>query len=333
MLNSYILTFNNKIFVKSILFILLTFILIHLVYFEKFSREALKDDHEANRFNYIKQHGNNINIAAIGTSHTGNALQFSDSYFYNYGGMDGWYPQVMYSKFSHLLKNAPNLKVLFLEIDHISILTYDYKIHNKMPERYLYLLNNVKESLDESQMLKKVDTKPLLVSMKEDVAPVIHRKLIQKYLVGRNKKKIESQWSSKSKVEKDLSAEKRIKSYKLNKGLEIDTSVVKYFERVIKKANDHEIKVYLVYNPQTKEYLSKIKKENNLLVENFVNILSKKKDVTILDYRNYFDKNNDLYFSDQDHVNSEGSKLISKEIYNTVPSQFWNIMNGESSGL
>ena len=125
MLNSYISISKNKLFVSSAAFVLLLGIVSHVVFFESFSRDVLKNDLSAKLFHFIKNEGESIKVSAIGTSHTADALRMKENHFFNYARSSTWYPQVAYAKVSHLLKNAPNLKVLLLEVDHISILAYD----------------------------------------------------------------------------------------------------------------------------------------------------------------------------------------------------------------
>jgi len=313
MLNFYISISKYRIFTISIVLLLSLLMGFHFIYFEYFSKKTLQNDMETRNFKYIEKNGSSIKFASIGTSHTGDALKINDNSYYNYGGSDGWYPQVMYAKFVHLLKNAPNLKVLFLEVDHISILTYDYKIHNEMPKQYLYLLQHVDETLDETIKLKENENNLYFISMRENVAPVIHRKFIQNYLVNSGKKDIESQWSVKTEIEKMNSAKKRIESYKLNYTLSMDKLVIQYFNKVIEESKKHDIQLYLVFYPQTKEYLSQINETNNLLVEDFVTSLSKKENLILLDYRNIF-KEHSEYFANQDHLNDIGAKHFTNKL-------------------
>ena len=186
MLNSYISISRNKFFVLSLTFVLLFLIVSHLLYFEKFSRYVLKNDHSAKIFHSIQKEGDRIKVSAIGTSHTGDALKMDEDFFFNYARSSTWYPQVAYAKVSHLLQNAPSLKVLLLEVDHISILAYDHLLHTTDPDQYLYLLKHVNELLYEENRPHANDGKStFLLSLQEDVAPLIHRKFLQSYLMGR----------------------------------------------------------------------------------------------------------------------------------------------------
>ena len=75
MLNSYISISKNRLFVWTFIFALLLFIVLHVIYFEKFSRIVLKNDFSAKQFQLIKNNGSQFKVAAIGTSHTDNGLE------------------------------------------------------------------------------------------------------------------------------------------------------------------------------------------------------------------------------------------------------------------
>ena len=150
----------------------------------------------------------------------------------------------------------------------------------------------------------------LLLSLQSDVAPVIHRKYFQNYLIGREKKKEDINiWKKLTSKEKIESAKKRVHASRLDSSLKIDQAVRDYYNKAIDKARKKGIKIYLIYFPQTKEYLSEINEENNLRVDEFVSTLAKEKNVTILDYRHYFEAN-ESFFENQDHINTRGSESI-----------------------
>lgn len=319
MSNSYISISKHKLFVLSAICVLIAVTVLHIAYFEKFSREALKNDLAAKNFNFIKEHGDSIKFSAIGTSHTADALRSNEGFFFNYGRSSTWYPQVSYAKASHLLQYARDLKVLLLEVDHISILGYDPAIHLEMPEQYLYLLKHVDESLYETSKSNTYTKKSsFLLSLQVDVAPVIHRKFFQAYLLGHGKPhKVESSWANLTEKEKVKSVKKRIASYRLDSTLKIDHSVYDYYNKAITKAKEHGVKVYLIFYPQTREYLSAINKENNIKVDDFVSQLSREKGISILDYRHYFESNASR-FANQDHLNKNASKVLTEEVMQVI---------------
>jgi len=313
-LNFYILTFKNKFFVLTILFILSFLIILHITYFENFSHYVLKNDRSAKIFNFIKDNGRNIKIAAIGTSHTANGLTSKEETFFNYGAPSTWYPQVAYAKATHLLDYASNLKILLLEVDHISVLRYTHLLDTQMPEQYLYLLKHVNEPFNEKIVYTNTSKKHILLSLQSDIAPVLHRKLFQNYLRNRGEKKTETNsWLTLTSKEKREKAKKRIHSYYLDTPSKIDGDTLSYYNRIIQKAQTQNVQVYLIYYPQTIEYLSQINDKNNIIVENFVNELCKKYNIKKLDFR-YFFENNESSFANQDHITKKASFIIFKEI-------------------
>ncbi len=321
MLNSYILISKNKFFVFSFAFSLILLIVLHVTYFEKFSYDVLKNDLSKKRFHFIQEDGKSIKISAIGTSHTMDSLNSDIDSFFNYARPSSWYPQVAYAKVSHLLKYAPNLKVLLLEVDHISILGYNHMVNTTMPEQHLYLLKNVNKSLYKENKLYNNDEKSIfLLSLQADVAPVIHRKFFQDYLVRRGKKRTPkevSQWITLTSKEKIESAKKRTHSYSIDIPSNIDKAVRDYYYKAIREARKKEVKVYLLFNPQTKEYFDQINEENNLKVNHFVSDLAKEKNVKVLDYRYYF-KSDESFFKNQDHINKKGSKILTQEVMQMI---------------
>jgi len=322
MLNSYISISKNKLFVYSAIFVLLLLIICHILYFEKFAKHVLKNDLSAQKFHFIQQEGENIKVAAIGTSHMGDALRLDKNYFYNYARSSTWYPEVAYAKVSHLLENAPNLKVLLLEVDHISILAYDHVLHTTVPEQYLYLLKHVKKPLYEKNRLVNNDHKSIFFhSLQADVAPVIHRKYFQSYLIGRGKKKeAVSSWVKLTSKEKVKRAKIRTHSYRLDTPSKIDRVIHDYYCKAIREAKAKDIKVYLIFNPQSKEYFAEIHNENHVRVDNFVSSLAKENNITVLDYRHYFESD-DSFFENQDHVNKRGAERLTKEVMKVIQNE------------
>lgn len=318
MLNFYISISRNKRFVLTTIVVLFVLIVSHMLYFEKFSRYVVKNDLSAKLFHTIEEKGKEITVASIGTSHTADGLSSDAKYFFNYGRSGTWDPQVTYAKVSHLIKNAPHLKVLLLEVDHISILTYDPALHTTSPEQYLYLLKHVNEALDEEKRPKSDNDQPVLISLQEDVAPVIHRKYFQNYLTGRGKKKEEtSPWAQLTSKEKIQSAKKRIHSYRIDTPSKIDKAVRNYYTKAIEKAKAKGVKVYLIYYPQTKEYMEEIDEENHKKVDDFVTDLVKEKGVKVLDYRHLF-ASDELFFENQDHVNEKGSEALTEDVMRVI---------------
>ena len=56
MLNSYISISRNKLFVYSSIFILILLIFVHVLYFEIFSRNVIKNDFSAKQFHHIQKY-------------------------------------------------------------------------------------------------------------------------------------------------------------------------------------------------------------------------------------------------------------------------------------
>jgi len=317
MLSSYISISRNRLFVWSALAVLFLFISLHVVYFEIFSRQIVKNDLSKKRFHLIQKEGASIKVSAIGTSHTSDSLKMNEEYFFNYARSGTWYPQVAYSKVSHLLKYASNLKVLLLEVDHISLLGYNHLLHSHEPDQYLYLLKHVNELLYEEERITTYNKSTFLLSLQEDVAPVIHRKYFQSYLIGRGRKKEVSVWATLTAKEKILRAKKRTRSYQIDTPSKIDKAVRDYYVKAIREAKKRGVKVYLLFNPQTKEYFSEINAENNIEVDKFVSTLSINDNVYVLDYRHLFDTN-ESYFANQDHLNRQGSEILTQKVVGVI---------------
>lgn len=319
MLNSYISISKYKLFVQSAILILLLLIALHVMYFEKFSRYIFKNDFSSKQFHYIKNNGSKIKVAAIGTSHTDDGLEHSSGEFFNYGRMSTYFPQVGYAKVSHLLKYATNLKVLLLEVDHLDILGYDAELQTSMPDNHSYLLTHVDESLYRENTTNIItDQVPFFISLHTDVAPIIHRKFFQNYLLGRGKQQAErSVWEKMTSKEKMESSKKRVHSSRLDSPLKIEQAVRDYYTKAITKAKEQGIKIYLMYYPQTREYFKAINEENNQIVNSFVSDLAKEKDVTVLDYRHYFESN-ESFFENQDHLNKKGSEMLTLQVLKAI---------------
>jgi len=318
MLSSYILTFKHKSYVIGIILVLSTFIMIHMTFFENFSRYIVKNEKSVKLFKFIKNSSKKIEVVSIGTSHTGDALHYQKKIFFNYGASSTWYPEVAYAKASHVLKYVKNLKVLLLEVDHISVLSYDSTLHPSLPNKFFYLLTNVENRLIEDSNHNITKDSNFMVSLKSNVAPVIHRKLIQEYLLHRGKQKEKiNHWADLLKQNRINSAKKRVESYRLNEILTIDPLTKEYYRKIITEAKKKNIEVYLIYYPQTKEYLDAIKSENNLILNTFVHKLAEDYQIKVLDYRHIFE-NNISMFANQDHINQKASVSFTQKVFKDI---------------
>lgn len=118
--------------------------------------------------------------------------------------------------------------------------------------------------------------------------------------------------------DKDSKIEQEIASHFINISL-IDDLSFKYFIKMISLAKQNDINIIFVRYPLPSQYLEELKTKG-IFIDEFDNTVLREieknieNDPVVLDYRNYFANNLD-YFSDTNHLNYEGSKELSKKIF------------------
>ncbi len=93
--------------------------------------------------------------------------------------------------------------------------------------------------------------------------------------------------------------------------------IMNYTENIVKLCRDNNIKLYLYNSPLHETYINLIPTKAKYEYNTFINyILSKYNNVEFIDYTK--EPLNDDFFSDGDHINIKGSKVISEKIANKI---------------
>jgi len=304
--------FSYKAFSTCSVLLLLCLLIAHMAYFEYYARVVLlAEDVGTRKYHEIEGLGEQLKVVAIGTSHTEKGLVSQNKEFYNYGRMMTWYPQVAGAKVKHVLDISPNLKTLILEVDHLDVLKYNHHQHTRLPKNHTYLLQEEGViPMDQTDFF-------MFLSLQNDVAPVIHKKLLATLEYRSQHKLIKSQvnmWTRLTNEEKESKAVKRVKSQLLNIPRRVDENVDAYYQTAIAQALTKGIKVYLILYPQTKEYFQAIHPSNHKTLMNYIHKLKKNYNIKLLDYRNLFSEQ-EGYFMNQDHLSQIGSESLSAVLF------------------
>jgi len=314
MLSSCTLIFKPKSFFKLTVSTIALLAIFHIVYFEIYARKlAVEGNVDLERYYELMSHGERFHVAAIGTSHTNSGLLSNSSSFFNYGRMFTWYPQVATAKVAHLINYAPKLQVLLLEIDHLDLFKYNSSKHLTLPKIHSHLW---KEGVGDMNWQDSLT----LVSFQGDVAPGIHKRFIQEKMKINAPKKNHNQqgkWFDLADNIKRDKAAKRVKGQLLQFPQEIDDKVYQYYASSILMAKQRNIDLYLILFPQTEEYFNAIHPENHEKLEKFIALLGDKYGVKLLDYRFSF-RNDEQLFSNQDHLNRLGAKILIKKVFDDI---------------
>ncbi len=326
-MNFYILTSNKKFVIfsiVSIIFILISYILT----LENFSRNELSKKNT--RSSILKTQGEKYEYALIGTSHTGYQWQLAklDHKFFVYGRAYT-YPMIIYAKINQLLKYSPNLKYIVIEAD--AHMFYDFAQNNKTSKK------RFKKILKESDINNK-KLEDYFVSFDPEVKGTINQKF-WKYLFNdivikektkqtskakkQSKKVTQSKkniliksWTDVNPQERLRLTKARLKQFSLVGGAQFNKPAIGFYEKSILLAQKHDINVILIRHPMSKEYLSMMPSDVIYDVNRYLNKLSKKYDVPLLDYR-YIFENNQSFFINQDHLKG-GNIKFSKILYNDL---------------
>jgi hypothetical protein len=276
---------------------------------EYFSINYIKKN-RISQYQTLQEYGKEKTISLLGTSHTNYANIINQNNFLNYGQSGTFFVEMFY-KTKKLIRYAENLKILVVEVDDLQF-SNNAKVRRDKNYNYLKSINKVSSDY--------------IYSNNKDVRPIIHKELL-KFILGKPIKIKESRkgvslveinnkiyyyqnWKDKVKdSEKKIQTINRLKEYHLNYMYEVPTILKKYLEDTIELAQKNNIKVIFIRHPQSKEYWKYMNKEKQKDTNTYIQTLSKKYLIKILDYRYIFQTKQDLFYN-QDHLNTEGWKVL-----------------------
>jgi len=269
----------------------------------------------------LKREGKTFRTVSLGTSHTA-VMNFDYPGLFNFG-LSRTFPSIMYFKMKHLAKTAPNVQALLLEAD--THLFYSLAARCDKYQHSVYIDEDVDPSLGNHPRGSKGE----FLSLKEEIAPTVYKQMaisLHRLLTpGKNSSEKTGRSAETEDVSEDVrwdllprevreqTAISRLKHFSLYDYEPMNPLLVEYYEKTIRLALKQGMKVIFIRYPLTNEFLAHHNPQIEGEVSAFLDALSKKYGIPILDYRRVFVDRQDL-FSNQDHCNGEGKKVLRERI-------------------
>lgn len=296
---------NKKLLLRnSILFLILLFFLFFLI---NVSYNNLIIKNKSIYINEIQySQSSNFNILIMGDSHAAYGLNptFINNSF-NFANPLESYDQTFFKLKKIIFEK--NISIILIPFDYHSFSDYRSEKYKDIWYWSNYL------NYSELEILSEKDYKFLFIL---NNFPILGNGADFINLFISEKTNISNGWFSSNKnfnninpkLRQDLSDDRVLRQFP-NKKM-IDKKLLLYFNKTINLALGNNISIFLVKYPISIEYQNSISNLNN---SNFYYDLENNIDdynITILDYQNLFDTNQN-YFFDQDHLNSIGAKNLS----------------------
>lgn len=304
---------------KFLIYFLLFFALttgVDFLVMEIFTRKILVPNDVINKKEQMIVSGNNdVKIISFGDSHVMYGMNINNSDYFNLA-IDSEPVPIWYFKLKWLLKNFSTIDTILLPLDYHIFSSYRTKDVGYLTKQYAKYIN---EEVDNSlgYYPKPNDARKIkFYSLQVNYSSIVHRTFLD-YIFGRlNKPNLlqngtlvkNGRFLDLTSSERKKKAEKRTSA--LYKDRLINEGMVEYYDKIIKLAEENKIKVVLIRYPLSNEYLSFITFDLENKFDSLIkNIKLKHNNIMILDYRNVFEKNQEM-FNDSDHLNINGATRL-----------------------
>lgn len=287
----------KNVFIKlvpyAIVFIVLNFI------FLKTSGFYTQEDTYVSRIDSIIE--SKPEVIFLGDSHveTLKLLDLSDNIGNLAFGADGI--NEMYIKTLTMIKYNPNLKYVFIATEP-QIFNKSTSSNSTFLNKYLLRLNDPMNVYNKSYWDLIIEKVPLFNDIFLDFV------MNQIYSIFKpSEDKNDSDWSSLSNEERNQIATKTGKVD--HNSIMSDNEALEVFKKIVTICRSNNITLIGIRFPVNENYIAQCSKEDYIKVEKFIKELKLDNN---LDYTQAL--TNPLYFSDEDHLNSEGIKKLSQII-------------------
>lgn len=312
---------SHKKFIVYSLTIVLIFVSFNLLITEIFTRKVLiPNDVVYRKEQMLLNVKDDVKIVSLGDSHAHSGINVEESYFFNFANGGDPIP-IWYFKLKWLTDKQVPVNTLLLELDyHIFSYYRTVNVETVTLQYAKYIDEPVPTSLGIYPAPNSYAAQVRLYSLQPNYSPIVHKALV-KYLrkelqppqMAENGATVSiTRFVDQLEADRLKEAEKRVKLHLYNSHL-INPDLLEYYERIIRLALDKGIRVVVIRYPLSNEYLSLINDKTDQEFSDVVAYLENKYGFSILDYRRAFDTKQEL-FSDQDHLNSDGSKYLGEMV-------------------
>lgn len=252
-------------------------------------------------------------------------------------------PTITYIKAKIIAKHHPEVKVVYLEADDHTLFNGEtYDLSKLSPEEKrnsktfewngAFIDGDDEASSIFGEVAPASQDKFLL--LKDDIKPIILKRVAAQLMHTGTPPKNESEntykpscdmaqypqepdlsqetyWSRQTATEKNRMADGVIKQHNLDKPNPLDPIQAQYFEKTIDLLQKNHIDVVLVQYPETAEFAAKKNQEGQMQYNNFIQSVSKKYNVRVIDMRG-LSRYGSRFFQDQDHIDGRFILSIGK---------------------
>ena len=297
---------STIIFIVILVFIL---IIINTIYTKSIleDKELYRKEKELQKF--IKSH-EEIKFAFFGDSHANRAVNpeyINESYNF---GRSGENYAITYYRFKKMIEQDKiNITYAILEVDKHTFARKYYESGERV-----YIEIKIHQQYMPKEVIKEITKKNSIRLLIKSKFIILGEGRDLKYLFQKpGLTVINGGWSKdERKYSESNKREKAIIKYNIHFGNETKQSeeALDYFKKIVLLAQEKGVKIVLIKYPISKEYKEQLFK-NNFDEEEY----SKSIDLGIktLDYIDIYD-NHEEFFSDEDHLNTEGAEDLSKRI-------------------
>ena len=311
---------KDKTFLRITIVTTLCIVLLNLLVTEVFTRKVLiPNDIVTRKEKMLEEVQYKIKIVSLGDSHIQSGITLGSDEFFNLAG-EGEPIPIWYFKIKRLLNSPNNVNVILLQMDY-HIFSH-YRTVNVEAATMKYA-TYIDEKIDRKLGVYPEPSTPQyikLYSLQPNYAPIVHsalRKYIRKELkapiLANNGAEVSiKKFINLPEIERTRIAERRVQLHLQNGDL-IDPNLLSYYERIIQLAESHGVKVILIRSPLSKEYQSFISEPVKQDIDKLASQIRLKYNLPLLDYRTAFNDQQEN-FLDEDHLNSDGSKILGQLI-------------------
>ncbi len=267
--------------------------------------------------------GYNLDYAFFGDSHVRDGLnpEFIDNSF-NFGNGEENYIETYY-KIKKIIDGGIKINNFVLQLDPHTF-SDKFRTNKELSiEKGHY--NKAIPLID----AKKIKPDNMAQFLKVNYPMIGHgRELIAYSLNPQDSNRIESGWTNNTEKfnlkDKTDVASKRYNYFFSKTPNLLDNTTIKYFLKIFDIAKHENIGIIFIKYPVTKEYNIEFIK-HNISIEDYYSNLFKEINKTftkyvILDYYDDFFENPE-YFGDSDHLNSLGSRVLSKKVWKEIQNK------------
>lgn len=310
---------NSKHWVIGVVCAIFMVLVSHLLFFEWFARDFIQPEHVLYRQEKaFWDRMEDLKVLALGDSHMQSGLNIASDQFVNFATGSDTLP-VMYFKLKKAVANSEALNTVIMQAEYhsFSVQQVQYKHLDQYKD---YVDEKVPAELGDYPSPGSVVSP--FYSLSENVSPILYEQLVEVFVPNPKRHKYEvlangyaglqQQWVQKPASERVTAATLRA-TRQLESDYYFNRQLARYYDKIIKLAQENDVQVVLLRLPLSNEYLAAIRPDIEQDMAAYYRQLAKKYGLKLLDMRHIFKDQQEL-FQDMDHLTVEGGTELGKMV-------------------